>query len=159
VPGAVAAQVAELVSRSGWNGLFMIELLRDEAGVPWFMELNGRAWGSMALARHRGYRYPSWAVRAALDPRFAPAAPAAPPEVTARHLGREIVHLGAVLARGGAPRLATIRGVVAVRRGDRWYNYRAGEPGVFVADTWATVRAQAVTVLGRGRGAAAGGSR
>ena len=70
------------------------------------MELNGRAWGSMALARHRGYSYPSWAVRAALDPRFRPAEPAAPPELTARHLGREIVHLGTVLARGGAPRLA-----------------------------------------------------
>jgi hypothetical protein len=145
----VTGPAADMISRSGWDGLFMIELLRDEAGRPWFMELNGRAWGSMALARHRGYRYPSWAVRAALDPQFRPAEPTAPPEITARHLGREIVHLGAVLARGGAPRLATVRGVVAMRRGDRWYNCRAGEIGVFAADTWATIRAQAAPGIGR----------
>jgi hypothetical protein len=138
----VIGRVEDMVSRSGWDGLFMVELLTDDAGVPWFMELNGRAWGSMALARHRGYRYPSWAVQAALDPHFRPAGPAAPPAVTARHLGREIVHLGTVLACGGAPRLATCRNVLSVRRGDRWYNYRAGEAGVFAADTWATVRNQ-----------------
>jgi hypothetical protein len=149
VASDVAGPVADMISRCGWDGLFMIELLRDDAGRPWFMELNGRAWGSMALARHRGYRYPSWAAQAALDPQFRPAEPAAPPEVTARHLGREIVHLGTVLARGGAPRLATVRGVVAVRRGERWYNYRAGELGVFAADTWATVRAQAASGMSR----------
>jgi hypothetical protein len=149
VASDVAGPVADMIGQCGWDGLFMIELLRDDAGQPWFMELNGRAWGSMALARHRGYRYPSWAVQAALDPRFRPAEPAAPPEVTARHLGREIVHLGTVLARGGAPRLAAVRGVVAMRRGERWYNYRAGEIGVFAADTWATVRAQAASGISR----------
>ena len=65
--------VRELISQPGWHGLFMVEMLRDTAGRPWFMELNGRTWGSMALARHRGYRYPSWAVRSALDSRFVPA--------------------------------------------------------------------------------------
>jgi predicted ATP-grasp superfamily ATP-dependent carboligase len=151
VASDVAGPVADMIGQCGWDGLFMIELLRDDAGQPWFMELNGRAWGSMALARHRGYRYPSWAVQAALDPQFRPAEPAAPPEVTARHLGREIVHLGTVLARGGAPRLAAVRGVVAMRRGERWYNYRAGEIGVFAADTWATVRAQVASGMSRVR--------
>ena len=61
----VIDQVRDMISRSRWHGLFMVELLRDDAESPWFMELNGRAWGSMALARHRGYRYPSWAVQAA----------------------------------------------------------------------------------------------
>jgi hypothetical protein len=120
----------------------MVELLRDIPGRPWFMELNGRTWGSMALARHRGYRYPSWGVRSALDPAFVPAEPHEPPEITARHLGREIIHLGTVLARGGAPRLATVRDVLTVRRSDRWYNYRRDEAGIFVADTWATIRSQ-----------------
>lgn len=142
VAADVIAPVQELIAKSGWHGLFMVELLRDTAGQPWFMELNGRAWGSMALARYRGYRYPSWAVQAALDPEFRPAVPAEPPHVTARHLGREIVHLGMVLARGGAPRLATVRDVLTVRRGDRWYNYRSGEMRVFAADTWDTVRGQ-----------------
>jgi hypothetical protein len=151
VAAGVAGCVRELVRQAGWHGLFMVELLRDAAGTPWFMELNGRAWGSMALAARRGYRYPSWAVRAALEPGFRPAEPAEPPEVTARHLGREIVHLAAVLARGGAPRLATCRGVLSVRRGDRWYNYRAGEARVFAADTWGTVRAQLPPGLPRTR--------
>ena len=50
----------------------------------------------MALACHRGLAYPTWAVRAALDPEFVPPEPADVSHMTARHLGREIVHLGAV---------------------------------------------------------------
>ncbi|HUA27646.1 MAG TPA: hypothetical protein VMC03_02075 [Streptosporangiaceae bacterium] len=142
VAADVIGPVRELIGKSGWHGLFMVELLRDSAGRPWFMELNGRTWGSMALAMHRGYRYPSWAVRSALDPQFVPAEPHEPPDITARHLGREIVHLGTVLARGGAPRLATVRDVLTVRRGDRWYNYHRHEARIFVADTWATIRSQ-----------------
>jgi hypothetical protein len=142
VPDDVIGPVRKLISESDWHGLFMVELLRDAAGRPWFIELNGRAWGSMALARYRGYRYPAWAVQAALDERFRPTEPASPPDITARHLGREIVHLGTVLARGGAPRLATARAVLTVHRSDRWYNYRRGEERVFAADTMATVRAQ-----------------
>lgn len=149
VAADIVSPVRELIRVSGWRALFMVELLRDAAGRPWFMELNGRAWGSMALARHRGYPYPTWAVRAALDRQFVPAEPPEPPDVTARHLGREIVHLGTVLTRGGAPRLATVRNVMCVRRSDRWYNYRPGEVGVFAADTWATLRAQVAPRISR----------
>jgi biotin carboxylase len=139
----VVQQVHDLIAACGWRGLFMVELLRDRAGRPWFMELNGRAWGSMALARRRGYAYPAWAVRAALDSAFVPPDPmTAVPDITVRHLGREIVHLGIVLARGGAPRLGTVRAVLVPHRGERWYNWRSDEPGVFAADTWATVRGQ-----------------
>ncbi len=138
--------VREFITGCEWRGLFMVEMLRDAAGRPWFMELNGRTWGSMALARYRGLSYPGWAVQAALDPEFAPPYPGlaevVAPHVTARHLGREIVHLGMVLARGGAPRLATVRDVLVPHRGERWYNWRPGEPAVFAADTWATVRGQ-----------------
>lgn len=138
--------VQQFLSGCDWRGLFMVEMLRDAAGRPWFMELNGRTWGSMALARHRGLGYPGWAVRAALDPDFAPPYPGMAevqaPHVTARHLGREIVHLGMVLARGGAPRIATARDVLIPHRGERWYNWRPGEPAVFAADTWSTVRGQ-----------------
>jgi hypothetical protein len=38
-----------------------------------------------------------------------------------------------------------------MRRGERWYNYRAGEIGVFAADTWATVRAQVASGMSRVR--------
>jgi hypothetical protein len=134
--------VRQFLNVTGWRGIFMIELLRDANGTPWFMELNGRAWGSMALACRRGLAYPAWAVRAALDPAWAPAESAPAGHVTARHLGREIVHLGAVLAHGGAPRLRTVRAVMTVRRTDRWYNWRRGNASVFAADVWATVCSQ-----------------
>jgi hypothetical protein len=85
-------------------------------------------------------------VQAALDPEFEPPYPAMTeipaPHLTVRHLGREIVHLGMVLARGDAPRLATVRDVLIWRRGERWYNWRPGEPAVFAADTWATLSSQ-----------------
>ena len=141
--------VRDFIGGANWDGLFMIELLRDRAGVPWFMELNGRAWGSMALARYKGDRYPSWAVQSALDPGFRPLAPPPRPEVTARHLGRELVHLGIVLARADASRFATAQSVLRVRRADRWYNYRRGEARVFAADSWATVRDQVTRRLHR----------
>jgi hypothetical protein len=151
VSADVTGPVRDMIARSGWHGLFMVELLRDTAGKPWFMELNGRAWGSMALARYCGHRYPTWAVQAALERQFVPPEPTPPPEITARHLGREIVHLATVLARGGAPRLATVRDVLTVRRSDRWYNYRPGEAGILIADTWATVRGQVTARVSRSR--------
>ena len=36
-------------------------------GPAWFVELNGRPWGSMALARRQGLEYPAWQVTLALD--------------------------------------------------------------------------------------------
>ena len=142
VADELVAPVRDFIAKSEWRGLFMIELLRDDRGRPWFMELNGRAWGSMALACSRGFAYPAWAVRAALNDGYVPVEPADAPHITARHLGREIVHLGAVMARGGAPRLTTARQVLTVRRDERWYNWRSGQAAVFAADTWATVRGQ-----------------
>jgi biotin carboxylase len=141
--------VQDFIAASGLRGLFMVELLRDNKGQPWFMELNGRAWGSMALACHRGLAYPAWAVRSALDTGFVPSEPADTAHITARHLGREIVHLGAVLTHGGAPRLSTALEVLTLRRDERWYNWRSGQVSVFAADSWATVRNQ----LRRGRSA------
>ncbi|WP_157597420.1 hypothetical protein [Streptacidiphilus rugosus] len=137
-----------LVEGIGWRGLFMVELLRDPEGTAWFMEVNGRTWGSMALAVRRGYPYPVWAVRQALDPGFTPEPPQGAPDLLCRHLGRELVHLAAVL-RGpsGADtgrwpgRAETLRAVLP-RRGDRWYNWRRGEAGVFIRDTYTTVAGQ-----------------
>ena len=142
------APVSNFIKGIEWRGLFMVEFLRDFAGRPWFMELNGRAWGSMALACRRGYAYPRWAVRQAMRQDFMPLEPEAAPHLTARHLGREVVHLGAVLTHGGAPRLKTIRNVATLRRSDRWYNWRRGEAGVFAADALAVIRGQ---LIGRRR--------
>ena len=130
-----------------WSGLFMVELLRDAEGRAWFMELNGRAWGSMALARRRGFEYPAWNVHAALDPDFVPVEPTDPPEILARHLGMELAHL-AFVARGPQskaldawPRLwPTIRAMTRTSRRDRLYNWRRSEPDVLAADTWSFLR-------------------
>ncbi len=145
----LARATSSFVDSTGWRGIFMIELLRDTAGRPWFMELNGRAWGSMALARRRGLEYPAWAVRAALDPAWRPAVPAGSPHLLARHAGRELVHLLAVL-RGGRgadagrwpSRGATVAALLRARQGTTWYNNRRGDRRVFLRDTWDTVADQ-----------------
>jgi hypothetical protein len=142
-----------LLRAARWSGLFMVELLRDAAGEAWFVELNGRPWGSMALARGLGLEYPAWAVRQRLEPGFEPVVPPGNGELRARHLGRELVHVLMVM-RGPRSRaltdwpsrLRTLRDVASVRRGDRWYNRRQGSPGLFLADAVGTVRDQ---VFGR----------
>ena len=138
--------VERLVYSIGWRGMFMAEFLRDAEGKPWFMELNGRAWGSMALARRRGFEYPAWTVQAAIDPSFKPVPPPSPPNVRCRHLGMEITHLAFVLrgpkskAFTGWPRpWPTLGALLKVSRRDRLYNWNRREPRVLLADTWQTL--------------------
>jgi predicted ATP-grasp superfamily ATP-dependent carboligase len=145
-PGLVDA-TRRLLARAGWSGLFMVELVRDAGGRAWFMELNGRAWGSMALARRMGLEYPAWAARQKLDPSFAPVSPSPRDPVTCRHLGREVLHLLSVLsgadraALGTGPRRGrAVLEVLRIGRDDRWYNLRAGCRRLFVYDAVQTVR-------------------
>jgi len=101
----------------------------------------------MALARRAGLEYPAWAARQALNG-TAPAlrAPAVTRRVTARHAGRELMHLASVVRgpRSSAltawpSRRRALRDVVTVRRVDRLYNYRRGDLAVFLDDTARTV--------------------
>ena len=147
VEEALVGPVERFLTSIEWSGLFMVELLRDAEGRAWFMELNGRAWGSMALARRRGFEYPAWNVHAALDRDFVPVEPTDPPEILARHLGMELAHL-AFVARGPQskaldswPKLwPTIRAMTRTSRRDRLYNWRRSEPDVLAADTWSFLR-------------------
>ena len=141
--------IRAMLASVDWHGIFMVELLRDRAGTAWFMEVNGRTWGSMALARRRGLPYPAWAARAATEPGWRPPAAPEAPHLLCRHAGRELVHLAAVLrgARGAdrgrwPSRGATLAAMLKPRRGTRWYNVRRGEGRVFLRDTWQTVAAQ-----------------
>lgn len=135
----------------GWRGLFMVEFLRDAEGTPWFMELNGRTWGSMALARRRGFEYPAWTVHATLNRGFQPVPPVGPPEIRCRNLGLELVHL-AFVARGPQtdakikwPKIGqTVRDLCTFRKGDRLYNWKPSQPAVLAADI-----AQALLTYGR----------
>jgi biotin carboxylase len=140
----------------GWRGMFMLEFLRDAAGEPWFMELNGRTWGSMALARRRGFEYPAWTVRAKLDSSFEPTPLSQPPQVVCRNLGLELAHL-AFVARGpqseastGWPTLGkAVRDVFKFSSDDRLYNWNRSEPAVLLTDTWATLRQYTRKMTGR----------
>jgi hypothetical protein len=142
----LATRVIDLLERAHWRGLFMAEFLRDDNGTAWFMELNGRAWGSLALARLRGFEYPAWAVQSALELPKYPESPSVAPHLVARHLGREIGHLAFVLrgpqtdaAVTWPSRWGTIRDLLTVRKGHRLYNWSPRHPGVLATDTWRTL--------------------
>jgi predicted ATP-grasp superfamily ATP-dependent carboligase len=150
---ALIAGGARMMAAGGWDGLFMLEFLRDRAGAPWFMELNGRTWGSLALARRLGLEYPAWAALDKLGIATPPAVAPKPPdgrELVCRHLGREILHTLSVLRgpRSAAldewpSRWETVRAVARVRRAERWYNWSPRHPGIFLDDTLQTVLAAA----------------
>jgi predicted ATP-grasp superfamily ATP-dependent carboligase len=142
----LAAGAERMLREVGWRGMFMLEFLRGSDGTAWFMELNGRTWGSMALARRLGLEYPAWAVRQLADPGFTPAVRPAPGQVC-RHLGREVVHLlmvmrgpKSVAVKGWPSRRRTLRDVLRFKRTDRWYNCRRGDLALFLDDTVTTVR-------------------
>jgi hypothetical protein len=125
----------------------MVELLRDYAGTAWFMEFNGRPWGSLALSRRQGLEYPAWHVSLALDEQSpAGVGSSSVPAVVCRHLGRELMHLLFVL-RGPKSKALTkwppcwkaISDVIRIRRGDALYNWRREDPKVFIADCYYTI--------------------
>lgn len=137
------------IDRIGWSGPFMVELLRDGDGTPWFMELNGRMWGSMALARRQGFEYPSWGVKASLDPAFIPSQDATEPEqIVVRNLGRDILHLLFVL-RGPKSGFhketwpgfwSSLIGVLKPAHLRNFYNYDRHHKSYFLRDALWTIR-------------------
>ena len=137
----------DFCSSAGWRGLYMIELLRDRQGKAWFMELNGRPWGSMALARRRHLEYPLWHVEQQLGGRECPEV-VPQGEITCRHLGRELVHLLFVLRgnKGGAPmwpsRLSTLRDMARFGQHTCWYNSDPSQRLFTVRDAIETLRKQ-----------------
>jgi hypothetical protein len=152
-PQALTAPIERMLVAARWQGMFMVELLRA-GDTWWFMELNGRPWGSLALARRLGFEYPAWAVARALDERAALPEPPPFQELLCRHLGRELVHLLFVLrgpgshAGGAWPgRSETLRALLGDGQRTAWYNLAPGMRGVFVEDTWRTVIDQTVGKL------------
>ena len=137
----------KMLDKVNWLGLFMVELLRDTSGKLWFMELNGRSWGSMALAIRLGIHYPAWTVRQALDPSFTPPAPPPWKPLICRHLGREILHVLAVMKGKkdykllpNHSRLKTVTAVCRRYQNEAWYNWRSGNAALFWEDTFKTVK-------------------
>ena len=143
-PGELEAAEA-LVKRIAWQGPFMIEMLRDAGDKPWFVEFNGRFWGSLALARRCGFDMPRLAVEFACgrDPEI----PLLVAPGFARHLGRDFVHLLFVL-RGPSSgmravkwpgRLSTLKAILRRHPLRSFYNYDLSQPFFFIKDAIVTV--------------------
>ena len=97
------ARSAALLAAIGWQGLAMVEYRFDAArGRYWLMEVNGRFWGSLPLARASGAHF-AWEAyrRAVLGARDA-AAPAPAASVRARYLLPATRRLARVLFRRAA---------------------------------------------------------
>jgi hypothetical protein len=147
VPEDLKATAEKMIRTAGWRGVFMIELLREDSGKLWFVELNGRPWGSMSLSRRQGLEYPAWHVELAMDAESrAGAVQTPPPCLVCRHVGREFMHLLFVIrgAKSKAldnwpPFWKTIADMVSVRQGDAYYNWRRNDAKVFFADCYYTV--------------------
>lgn len=141
-------KVETMIERAGWRGLFMIELLRDAAGELWFVELNGRPWGSISLARRQGLEYPAWHVALALDEAStAGAGVSSEPGLICRNAGREFMHLLFVLRGPRSTALSdwppfwqTIANVGRVQSADTFYNWRREDAQVFFADFYSTIK-------------------
>ena len=57
----LAEQAVNLLRILGWEGVAMVEFLVDRAtGIANLMEVNGRYWGSLAVAVHAGVDFPFW---------------------------------------------------------------------------------------------------
>jgi predicted ATP-grasp superfamily ATP-dependent carboligase len=144
--------VKTLVQKIQWQGPFMVESLRENAGRRWFMEFNGRFWGSLALARRCGLDMP----RLAVDLRNGQPIPAARTISAgfARHLGRDLINLLFVL-RGPADgvrsdhwpsRSSAVKDFLTPHRLRSFYNYDPAQPLFFVKDAIYTV---SNAILGR----------
>ena len=142
-------QVAAFITSIGWRGPFMMEMLRDAEGTAWFMELNGRMWGSLALARRQGLEYPAWAVASTISPEFQLVVPkSTQSSAIQRHLGRDLLHLLFVLRgpktdfhRKGWPRFwRSALGVFKPTHPRAFYNYDPSHRSYFLRDALWTMR-------------------
>ena len=147
VPSELRTIAERFMTNAGWRGLFMIELLRDDSGKLWFVELNGRPWGSMALCRRQDLEYPAWHVELAMNEQSgAGLNVSAGPSIVCRHAGREFMHVLFVLKGSKSNALSrwpsfwkTIGDVLRFHRKDGVYNWRRDDPKVFVADFYYTI--------------------
>jgi len=143
------SKVENFMRAVGWSGLFMVELLKDALGSLWFVELNGRPWGSMALSRRQGFEYPAWQVRLALGSESVISSERGKtiPGFVCKHAGRELMHLLFVLRGPESRALANwpsfwkaLREVGHFNSSMGLYNWRRDDSIVFFADVYYTLR-------------------
>ena len=54
----LVARSEKLLAKIDYQGVAMVEFRKDQQGEPLFLEVNGRLWGSLALALHAGVDFP-----------------------------------------------------------------------------------------------------
>lgn len=148
VEAALKGKVENFLHQIGWSGFFMVEMLKDADGTCWFMELNGRSWGSMALARRAGLDYPAWMVQSKLHTIDIPEKIDLHQPLTVRHIGREILHMLFVLKgpktdfyKADWPgRIKTLFKIMHPHTLHNFYNFHPKFPTFFLKDGFQTVR-------------------
>lgn len=109
---ALLAQGHALLAHARYTGLAMVELRQEGEGTAYFLEVNGRPWGSLALALHAGADFPLLALRRTLEraaaadiaaPMPAPDAPAARQVVCMNLVPGELDHLRSVVRSSSLP--------------------------------------------------------
>ena len=91
-PPELVAYSARLLRALAWHGVAMVEFRWDpDSGRSVMMELNGRFWGSLALASYAGVDFPRALVDLLLDGKRPE--PIAARAVFARQLGRDLMWL------------------------------------------------------------------
>ncbi len=90
------AQSESLLSKIGYEGVAMCEFRKTPSGESLFLEVNGRLWGSLALALHCGVDFPQALLSAAQGAAFLPQ-PDYPDALRCRNvLPGEVSHLASL---------------------------------------------------------------
>ena len=148
VPEDLRQKAEKFVERTGWRGMFMIELLRDRSGKTWFVEFNGMSWEVWRSHAAKGSSIRPAEVALAIDPQSQAGSGAhSEAGIISRNLGRELMHLLFVL-RGPKSKALTewpsfwnsLAGIVRPHRSSTSYNWRWEDWQVFTADVFYTMK-------------------
>jgi protein-tyrosine-phosphatase len=99
----IIGTATRLLAAIGYDGAAMVEFRRSYAnGTPYFVEINGRLWGSLALALHAGVDFPAMLVDCFAGARVRPPAHPYPEGIYCRNVyPGEVDYLRSVLTAGG----------------------------------------------------------
>jgi predicted ATP-grasp superfamily ATP-dependent carboligase len=125
VDPALAARAAELLAALGWFGLVELQLVEPDHGPRLLLELNGRFYGSMALALAAGVNFPDAWARLGTG---GPAPPLQTPRPGVRYQWLE-GDLRAAWAEPRGGRLRDVLGCLAYAPGAAHSIWRSSDPG------------------------------
>lgn len=140
---ALVARSERLLSAIGFDGVAMVEFRKSSSGPPQFLEINGRLWGSLALALHAQVDFPLLWLRSVLGEPVPPARDY-PDGLRCRNvLPGELSHLSSVLRSAELPLTDKLRALwdqvalsfdVTIRHDHLWYD--DPRPALTQASLW-----------------------